>query len=721
MRFLLLLAAIFPAPGALAQPGEALLAEKGCTGCHAMDKRVVGPAFRDIAARYKGDAAAPGKLAAALKQGKGHPVKVQASDAELQTIVKFILAAQPAPARAAASGAAKLDSATCLGCHGSEGFSVPGANGKPRSLHVQKDRFEHSVHGKRECVECHKDITQIPHQPGMQRKVSCVTCHDDLWKAAQKEGTTAQHERLGVVVQQIDRYMKSIHARPSREDQSRTNATCYNCHDAHYVYPLGTTERAEWRLNIPNVCGKCHAKEREAYATSVHGKEVLGNRNPVAAICSDCHTTHDIESPGKESTKLAIVQNCGTCHVESLRTYAGTYHGQVNKLGYSYTAKCYDCHGSHTIQRVSDPASSVHPEHRLETCRKCHANATAGFVTFEPHASASDFHRFPQVWLSAKFMLGLLAGTFLFFWTHTALWFYREYRERKQRMAQPHIRTGESPKPGEKYYRRFPIWWRVAHLLFAVSLMVLTLTGMAVLYSDSRWAHVVIAALGGPKVAALIHRGSAIVFTAVFVVHLVYVLWRVRNWRTLAEWFGPRSLIPSLQDLKDILAMFKWFLGLAPRPVFDRWTYWEKFDYWAPFWGVTIIGVSGVMMWFPAATASLLPGWVFNVAILVHGEEALLAALFLFTVHFFNNHFRPDKFPLDVVMFTGSVPLEDFKREHTLEYDRLVASGELSKYLVDPPSRPMSLGSRILGFTLIGAGLVLLLLVLVGFFGASHG
>ena len=156
--------------------------------------------------------------------------------------------------------------------------------------------------------------------------------------------------------------------------------------------------------------------------------------------------------------------------------------------------------------------------------------------------------------------------------------------------------------------------------------------------------------------------------------------------------------------------MFKWFFGKGPRPVFDRWTYWEKFDYWAPFWGVTIIGVSGFMLWFKIHRP-FLPGWVFNVATIFHGEEAFLAAVFLFTVHFFNNHFRPDKFPLDIVMFTGSMPLEEFKPEHTVEYRRLVESGELQKLsgrcavaadddrLQDP------------GFTLMAIGLTLLTLI----------
>jgi hypothetical protein len=111
----------------------------------------------------------------------------------------------------------------------------------------------------------------------------------------------------------------------------------------------------------------------------------------------------------------------------------------------------------------------------------------------------------------------------------------------------------------------------------------------------------------------------------------------------------------------------------------------------------------------------MLPGWVFNVAMIFHAEEAVLAAGFLFTVHFFNNHWRPENFPLDIVMFTGVMPLDKFKREHPLDYDRLVASGELRQHIVDAPSGPMTLGSKILGFTLMAIGLILLVLILVGF------
>ena len=607
----------------------------------------------------------------------------------------------------------KLANERCLRCHGRENFSRKAANGEDRNLHVTAERFEQSVHGSRDCVSCHKDIVKAPHKKGIDRKVGCVKCHQELWQEAQEAGTTDENPLLGVVVDQIESYMGSIHARPSIEDQGRTNATCYNCHDAHYITPIDSHVGSNGRLKIPDVCGQCHSDVRDEYMTSVHGMEI-SNGNAKAAVCSDCHTTHNIEKAHEVSGKLVITENCGNCHQENLETYTETYHGKVTRLGYGETAKCYDCHGSHGIKRLEDEASMMHINNRLETCQTCHEEATEGYITFQPHGTTDDFENYPQTWLASKGMIGLLLGTFAFFWLHSALWFFREYQDRKHGKDRPHILTEELP-PGKTHFRRFTRWWRLAHLVGALSIMTLALTGLTVLFSGSSWAPVVMDMLGGPKSAGIIHRIGAIGFMGVFFIHLIYFAYHIgRNLRTF-QWFGPDSLIPNWQDLKDIIAMANWFFGLAPRPVFEHFTYWEKFDYWAPFWGMTIIGVSGVMMWFPELTASLLPGWIFNVATIVHGEEAILAVVFLFTVHFFNNHFRPDKFPQDTTMFTGRVPLEVYKHEHRLEYDRLVESGEIDKYLVAAPSQPLTRGSKILGTTLIITGLTLLMLVLLGF------
>jgi cytochrome b subunit of formate dehydrogenase/5-methylcytosine-specific restriction endonuclease McrA len=624
-------------------------------------------------------------------------------------------APEPAPAQAPAAQG-PITAETCLGCHGFEGFTVPDDKGGTRNLHIDKDKFVQSVHGTRNCVDCHQQITEVPHQKIDRIQVSCVSCHTSLWEEAKIEGKTKENAKLGTVVQMIDRYMKSVHARPNMVDQSRTNATCYNCHDPHYVYPKGSPIREEWRRSLPARCGNCHDSEFQLYKTSVHGREVLEKHNPKAATCSDCHSTHDIDSPQLDQIKLNITQNCGGCHKENLDSYLETYHGQVNKLGYTYTAKCFDCHGSHAIERVSNPSSRVHPDNLLTTCQQCHANATKGFTTFQPHANTHDFARYPYTWLASKFMLALLGGTLSFFWLHSALWYYRELREHQEHKNIPHVRAEaiSESKPGV-YFNRWPWGWRLAHLLFAICVIMLVFTGMTLFYADSFWAPLVQYVFGGPTVTGRVHRFFGVCFVAIFFLHLIYVAMRIApNWRTF-QWFGPFSFIPNLKDLEDAIGMFKWFFGMGPRPRFDRWSYWEKFDYWAPFWGVTIIGVSGAMLWAKEFVAAILPGWVFNVAMIFHAEEAVLAAGFLFTVHFFNNHWRPENFPLDILMFTGKMPLEKFRREHPLDYDRLVAAGELESHLVEAPSRPLTIGSKILGFALMAIGLILLVLILVGF------
>ncbi|MFQ5566584.1 MAG: hypothetical protein ACE5EU_09500 [Paracoccaceae bacterium] len=630
----------------------------------------------------------------------------------------LILMALQAPLAASALAADEVPSnAACLGCHGMESLAVPMPGGGMRPLYVSPEDFGQSVHGRRSCVECHKDITAIPHRKGVDRKVGCVRCHEQLWEMAQSEDRAEELARLGVVVEQISSYMRSIHARPNIEDQSRTNATCYNCHDAHHVDPIDSQIGSKSRLRIPQICGKCHSEITEAYRKSVHGQEIMVEGNANAAVCIDCHTTHDIESPSVPSTRLAITRNCGGCHSEELETYLQTYHGQVSTLGYTHTAKCYECHGHHEIKRVADETSKMHLNNRLETCVQCHPNATEGYVSFQPHGNTQDFDRYPRMWIASKFMIGLLASVFVFFWTHSALWFYREYRDRKEGKNKLHVQMDDVERGEGVHVERFAKMWRLAHLVGALAIMLLILTGTTVLYADSFWAPTVIALLGGPKSAAILHRIGAVMFMVVFFGHLVYFAFRIaRNWRSF-RWFGPDSLVPNWQDFKDAANMFRWFFGRAPRPRFDRWTYYEKFDYWAPFWGMFIIGVSGVMMWFPAVTAALLPGWILNVATIVHGEEAFLAAVFLFTVHFFNCHFRPDKFPQDISMFTGVLSLEEFRRDHGLEYRRLLEEGRLEGYLVNAPSAPMTRYSRVLGGSLIIIGLSLLILVLAGFLG----
>ncbi len=607
----------------------------------------------------------------------------------------------------------------CNKCHADEDEKVwEYDDGTEKNIYVDPEVFEHSVHAEQNCVGCHTNVKLVrkEHKEKLPITVGCVKCHTEKWEA-QKESLNPEHKRLGVVMEQIDSYMHSVHARPNINDQSKTNATCHDCHDAHNIGTLGSSQRAEHRLKNPEVCGRCHEKQKEAYMTSIHGQELLEKQNSEAAVCSDCHTTHNIASPDTDSTKLVVTKNCGNCHEESQKTYLRSYHGQVSRLGYANTAKCFDCHGSHELKKVDDPSSTVHLNNRLESCQTCHKDAPEGFLSFHAHGNADDFERYPAIWITAKFMNLLIIGVFLFFWTHVILWFYREYQDRKQ--GKSYVAPAYFPED-TVYFRRFTTVWRVIHLLFAVSTMTLVLTGSTLLFSHTGWAVFVMELLGGPKAEAIIHRTAATVWLGVFLLHVLIASYNVFiAQRKTFRWFGPTSMIPNWQDWHDLKGMFRWFFGKAERPSFDRWSYWQKFDYWAPFWGVGVIGLSGLMLFFPTKTAIILPGFVFNIATIVHAEEALLATIFLFTVHFFNAHFRPDKFPMSTTIFTGAIPLEEFKHEHKLEYERLQASGELEKYLVEKPSKAMATGSNFLAAILIFAGLTLLTLVLIGYL-SSH-
>jgi cytochrome b subunit of formate dehydrogenase len=212
----------------------------------------------------------------------------------------------------------------------------------------------------------------------------------------------------------------------------------------------------------------------------------------------------------------------------------------------------------------------------------------------------------------------------------------------------------------------------------------------------------------------IIHRTAAVIWLSIFFAHLGIAVSNIWRKRKTFQWFGSTSLIPNMKDFRDLRDMFRWFLGRGPRPEFSHWTYWQKFDYWAPFWGATVIGISGLILFMPDKTSLILPGWSFNIANLVHAEEALLAAIFLNSVHFFNVHFRPERFPMSTAIFTGVIPIDEFKHDHRLEYERLVQSGELEKHLVQRPSRRVSLAASFITTVLIMAGLTLLTLVLIG-------
>jgi len=262
----------------------------------------------------------------------------------------------------------------------------------------------------------------------------------------------------------------------------------------------------------------------------------------------------------------------------------------------------------------------------------------------------------------------------------------------------------------ERYYVRFTLAQRYLHAMLFTSFLGLAATGLPMRFSDNATARVFASAVGGFGAILFLHKFCAIVLTLAFLYHLKDLATRVFVDKEKGIFWGPNSMVANWKDVQDLVGHLRWFVGLGPKPKFDRFAYWEKFDYWAVFWGMIVIGFSGYAMWFAPFFARFLPGWALNAVLVVHGEEALLAILFIFSIHFV---------PMDMVIFTGKETEEEFKKKRTLEYERLAAEGKLETRVGDRPVYWWVNFAKVIGFTAILIGLVLLVLTLIGYFGTS--
>ena len=283
-----------------------------------------------------------------------------------------------------------------------------------------------------------------------------------------------------------------------------------------------------------------------------------------------------------------------------------------------------------------------------------------------------------------------------------------------ERIEEKHAAVQEQP---ERYFVRFTAAQRYLHVVLLTTFLGLAATGLPLRFSDSFWAQGMARTVGGFGAILFFHKFCALVLTVAFAIHVVDIFRRAWVRREKGIFWGATSMVANWKDVKDLLGHFRWFAGLGPRPQFERYAYWEKFDYWAVFWGMVVIGFSGYAMWFAPFFARFMPGWALNAVLIVHSEEGLLAILFIFMIHFVNTHLRPDSFPMDMVIFTGVESEEEFKKKRRDEYERLKQEGKLDRRVGRVPEVSLVRLSRVVGFTAIGVGLVLLVLTLLAMSG----
>jgi cytochrome b subunit of formate dehydrogenase len=256
--------------------------------------------------------------------------------------------------------------------------------------------------------------------------------------------------------------------------------------------------------------------------------------------------------------------------------------------------------------------------------------------------------------------------------------------------------------------KRFSLLDRGFHLFLMITFLIQTATGFSRLFLPTVWGKNMNGVLGGYDTSIMIHKWVGVLMIWGFIFHILYLLTRI-DWKNLGiSLFGPNSLIPNIHDAKHLWQRILWFFGIGSRPKLGRWAYWEKFDYWAVFWGMPLLAVTGVMLMYPVAASSYVPGWTLNIAVLLHRAEAILAVSYIFIVHFYVGHLRPSSFPMNEAMFAGSIPMEELEEEKPAWYEQLKNEGKLETAKVKPPSVLYKIIYFIFGYAALGFGVYLL-------------
>ncbi len=587
-----------------------------------------------------------------------------------------------APRGAGAAEEAEL----CVGCHGERGGAGP---------FVDMAAFGASIHGKNRCTSCHADAAEVPH-PAKPAPVSCGRCH-----------------RVETQV-----YLQSDHGRAVARGQAEA-AACKDCHGHTHV--LRNSRQAGSpvnRKNIPQTCSRCHEDEARmkpfrlserhplnSYNHTVHGEAFRAGRQN-AAVCTDCHGSHDLHGAANSASRVFwknVPATCGRCHANVQTVYQISMHGQAAAQGIKDAPVCTSCHGEHTIRPMADRASSVWRGAVTKTCAGCHATervnlkfglpmdrlstyldtyhglaARRGDLRVANCASCHGFHdilpssdprssihranlpstcgrchpgagsRLASGWVhgppSGKhWALGLAQAFYLML---IPLVVGGMLVHNLLDLGRKAAGGGVVPPPHAEL--RLTPGERWQHGLLFAAFFALAYSGFALKNPDAGWTALL--APFGEGGRRDLHRWAAAVFCLLGLYHVWYLVWTVRGRFVL------RGLLPGPADVRAVQARLRWYLHRGPRPAEPGpYSYPEKVEYWSLVWGSIVMVVTGGILIFTNWALRYLAPWVPDLATMVHYYEAILACLAILVWHFYLVVFDPEVYPMNRAWLTGFI------------------------------------------------------------------
>ena len=529
------------------------------------------------------------------------------------------------------------------------------------------------VNGAPSCIDCHGEHDVASPDSALSvtshknRSAVCLHCHKD---------EPSVRKRVGLSYGFITSYENSIHARALAAGNDSA-ATCTDCHGSHEMLKGSDPLSRVSKVNIAATCGRCHAGIREQYESSIHGV-ALRNGVGASATCTDCHGEHYILSPDDARSPVAArnvsAQVCSPCHssvrltskygiaADRFQSFADSYHGLAGKGGSIEVANCSSCHGVHDIKPSSDPTSRINAANLAKTCGACHPGANVNFTKGAVHVTEARESDQVLYFVSSAYIVLIvvvIGGMFI----HNILDFVRKSKRRlmERRGIIPHHNVGH------RLYLRMSLGERVQHGVLVVSFCTLVVTGFALKFPDAWWVAPVRSL--SPfvfEIRSLLHRIAGVVMVLAGIYHLYYVLSVPRGKRLL------RDLMPVPQDLRDMLAVLRFNLGLSRnKPRFGRFSYIEKSEYWALVWGTAVMALTGTILWFDNTFLGLLTKLWWDVARTIHYYEAWLATLAIAVWHIYFVMFNPDIYPINLAFWKGTLTEQEMEEEHPLELERL--------------------------------------------------
>ncbi|HKB71723.1 MAG TPA: cytochrome b/b6 domain-containing protein [Thermoanaerobaculia bacterium] len=530
-----------------------------------------------------------------------------------------------------------------------------------------------SVKGAPDCLTCHQrsiigDISVSYAARKIAQEKMCLSCH------LKNPAIRAMMPSAGF----ISSFETSVHGRALAAGNASA-PTCIDCHGSHQMSnPLSPGSNVG-KLEIPHLCAKCHAVEAAQYAASVHGT-ALARGMKDAPVCTDCHGEHNVLPRRDPNSPIAAAnisaRVCTPCHgslklnqkydlpTDRSKSYADSFHGLDARGGVVKVANCASCHGAHDILPSSDPRSRVARANLATTCgqKGCHPNANAKFALGRVHVTGSK-DKDPLLFVIATIYLIVIIGTIGGMLAHNALDFLRRLRRRfRVRMG----REIEAPA-GSGVYLRMTLFERLQHGGIALPFILLVVTGFMLHYPDAAWVRFIRRI--NPRAFGLrsvLHRAAGAVMIATSLVHVAYIVFTVRGRQFVKDiWLRPR-------DLKDAWKAVKYNLGLSKeRPLYGRFSYAEKTEYWALVWGTIVMSATGIVMWFDNTFIGLLTKLGYDVSRTIHFYEAWLATLAIGVWHLYFVIFNPDEYPMNLAWLTGMLSEKEMEEEHPLELERI--------------------------------------------------